>query len=427
MLSFYGNGAAADGGGSTVEQLWERGSGEDSIQQILTGTTKSNNASGKEAVAEGNATTASGNYSHAEGRNTIASTTSAHAEGLGSLASGQYSHAEGFNTTASENSAHAEGYVSRASGKYSHAEGSQTIASSTASHAEGYNTTAAHRYSHVEGMNTIATTYGTHAEGNATTVSGTYAHAEGYATKAEGGQSHSEGQATRAIGVSAHAEGQTTTASGDYSHSEGYYTKASALHTHAQNYYTIAASTAQTALGKYNIEDNQNQYAVILGNGTASNARSNAAMVDWNGNLSIAGGLTLDMNSVNPTIITPSKMDTIDEVLAHIVDIDSVNGQYEFVNRLGEPISWQELKDYAYILQETHTEENGEQEYIVDYQSEAENDRYYLYITSLAGFDTVTFKMKYNRIVYGFNGADSNIASQRIYDIVTVNYAVANS
>jgi hypothetical protein len=39
-------------------------------------------------------------------------------------------------------------------------------------------------------------------------------------------------------------------------------------------------------MGKWNIEDNQDTYAFILGNGAADNARSNALTVDWNGNLS---------------------------------------------------------------------------------------------------------------------------------------------
>ena len=80
MLSFYGNGAAAgDGGGSTVEQLWERGSGEGSVKQILTNTTVENVASGRYSIAEGFGTTASSIYTHSEGYNTIAKNHAAHA------------------------------------------------------------------------------------------------------------------------------------------------------------------------------------------------------------------------------------------------------------------------------------------------------------------------------------------------------------
>lgn len=64
------------------------------------------------------------------------------------------------------------------------------------------------------------------------------------------------------------AEGTGTTASGMSSHAEGYYTTASSAYQHAQ--------------GKYNIEDANDKYADIIGNGTAA-ARSNAATVSWTG------------------------------------------------------------------------------------------------------------------------------------------------
>lgn len=77
-----------------------------------------------------------------------------------------------------------------------------------------------------------------------------------------------EGTGTTASGGSSHAEGFRTTASGSYSHAEGSDTKASSAYQHAQ--------------GKYNIEDTNDKYANIIGNGTAV-ARSNAATVSWDG------------------------------------------------------------------------------------------------------------------------------------------------
>jgi hypothetical protein len=65
------------------------------------------------------------------------------------------------------------------------------------------------------------------------------------------------------------AEGTNTTASGMYSHAEGSN--------------TIASSNYQHAQGKYNIEDADNKYADIIGNGTSTSARSNAATVSWDG------------------------------------------------------------------------------------------------------------------------------------------------
>lgn len=47
---------------------------------------------------------------------------------------------------------------------------------------------------------------------------------------------------------------------------------------------TSAGSEAQTAIGKYNVEDANGTYAIIVGNGTADDARSNAATIGWDGN-----------------------------------------------------------------------------------------------------------------------------------------------
>ena len=114
-----------------------------------------------------------------------------------------------------------------------------------------------------------------------------------------GNYSVAEGLNTIASGVYSHAEGSDTTASGNYSHAEGWGTIASGSNSHSQNRMTIAAKSSQTALGTYNIEDasdttthpsgttSYGQYAVIVGNGTSSDARSNALTVDWNGNITI--------------------------------------------------------------------------------------------------------------------------------------------
>ena len=64
---------------------------------------------------------------------------------------------------------------------------------------------------------------------------------------------------------------------------------ASGNYSHAQNIGTIARREAQTVIGKYNVEGT---YALIVGNGTANDARSNAATIDWNGNAWYAGDVT---------------------------------------------------------------------------------------------------------------------------------------
>ena len=114
-----------------------------------------------------------------------------------------------------------------------------------------------------------------HAEGLITTASGTSSHAEGGNTTASSNNSHAEGRNTTASGMDSHAEGLSTTASGSDSHAEGLYTTASGRHQHVQ--------------GKYNIEDSQNKYAHIVGNGDSDTSRSNAHTLDWSGNAWFAG------------------------------------------------------------------------------------------------------------------------------------------
>lgn len=167
----------------------------------------------------------------------------AYAGGYGSFANNIYSFAHGQNASASNTAAFSHGNSTDASGAYSHAEGDDTTASGTASHAEGYNTTAS---SH-------------------------YAHAEGYQTTAGGSRSHTEGTSTTTSGEGAHAEGYYTIAEGNYSHVQG----------------------------KYNVADSGNDYAHIVGNGTAEDARSNAHTLDWDGNVWFAGNIKIGGTGYN--------------------------------------------------------------------------------------------------------------------------------
>ena len=125
------------------------------------------------------------------------------------------------------------------------------------------------------------------SEGWSSAARGYASHAEGYATNATGHYSHAEGGLAFASGGNSHAEGGSTTASGTDSHAEGFYSVAQGNKSHAQNHYTIANGEDQTALGKYNVADTTS--AVIIGNGTANDARSNALTIDWNGDVNLVG------------------------------------------------------------------------------------------------------------------------------------------
>jgi len=151
-------------------------------------------------------------------------------------------------------------------GSYAHAEGTITQATGTAAHAEG--------------RNTQATNLGAHSEGEATTASGYAAHAEG--------------ESTQASEYTAHAEGYTSVASGRYSHAEGEYNIASGTGSHAEGYNNDARGDYQHVGGKFAEYDDNDTYAVMIGNGTSSSNRKNAFALDWNGNATFDGRVDAD-------------------------------------------------------------------------------------------------------------------------------------
>lgn len=119
---------------------------------------------------------------------------------------------------------------------------------------------------------------------------GECSHAEGKYTIASGNRSHAEGGVTEASGDSSHAEGSSTKASGNDSHAEGWGTKAYGECSHAEGGNTIASGFYSHVQGLYNIEDTENKYIHIVGNGNAQ-ARSNAHTLDWDGNAWYAGNV----------------------------------------------------------------------------------------------------------------------------------------
>ena len=93
-----------------------------------------------------------------------------------------------------------------------------------------------------------------------------------------------------AAGTYSHAEGYKTTASDNYSHAEGNGAKASSYASHAEGLNTTASNYASHASGKYNVAmttggsvSNTIGTAFVIGNGTGSNALSNAFSVQYSG------------------------------------------------------------------------------------------------------------------------------------------------
>lgn len=145
---------------------------------------------------------------------------------------------------------------------------------------------------HAEASASYAISFGSNA-----VASGTASQAMGWYTEASNTGAFSAGVRNVSSGAASFTSGQFNTASGESSHAEGIYCTSSGQSSHAQNTGTEAASASQTAIGKYNVSDSADTYALIVGNGTGSSARSNALTVDWNGNVAAGNTLTLGTNT----------------------------------------------------------------------------------------------------------------------------------
>ena len=198
--------------------------------------------------------------------------------------------------------------------------------------AEGSGTQATANFAHAEGGGTTASGLASHAEGTSTTSSGSCAHAEGTSTKAIGGCSHAEGFGSSANYDESHAEGYYTIAAGVAAHAEGYEAIAAGSMSHAEGYNTTANRRSQHVFGEYNIVDDntgvngtkRGTYVEIVGNGSGTNARSNARMLDWNGNEKLSGTLTLATGSANESTISGIELKTIKQ--------NSSTATYDIVN-----------------------------------------------------------------------------------------------
>ena len=208
---------------------------------------------------------------------------------------GAYSTALGFNVEASGLASTAFGQSSHAKGIRSFAEGVNTFAEAEDSHAEGYITKAA--------SNTASAALGAHAEG-----AGTYA-GDYYYIYALGSGAHAEGKnddmPRKSISTAA---GQVTHgAIGQGAHAEGYNAIANGTASHCEGYNTIAGPYAHVQ-GRYNVEDNNNVFADIVGNAWSKNTPGNAYALDWSGNLYVSGKIyqnCTDYSTNASGIVTP--------------------------------------------------------------------------------------------------------------------------
>lgn len=179
---------------------------------------------------------------------------------------------------------------------------------------------------------------------------GTAAVAMGQGTSAKGNFANASNFNTVASGAYSHAEGRDTIASGSVSHAEGTETIASGIRSHAAGYGTIASGDDQTVIGKYNIGDEDNTYAFIIGNGSAESSRANLFTVDWNGEV-ISNGEKLATEtyvSNNGGKIDSIKVnDVAQEIQDKSVNIKVPTTTSELINNSGFLTEHQDISNLA--------------------------------------------------------------------------------
>lgn len=149
-------------------------------------------------------------------------------------------------------------------------------------------------------------------------ASGDWSFASNYFTKASGDRSHAEGMNSRAEGMASHAE-NAAVAKGQYAHAENFQTGAYGNNSHSEGNGTIAQGKDQHVSGRYNIVDNNNQYAEIIGNGSLLDGESNARSLDWDGNEYLMGDVYVGCGTDS----------TGGTKVAKITDIPDVSGKID--------------------------------------------------------------------------------------------------
>jgi hypothetical protein len=149
-------------------------------------------------------------------------------------------------------------------------------------------------YSVATGLDTKATDIAATALGRRTTASELHATALGFETTASGNSATAMGDTTTASGFAATAMGRNTTASGSYATATGFATTASGTDATAMGTNTTAATDHSLSTGAFNSANHpfSDGTLFVVGNGTSDTDRSDALVLDDQGNLTVSGDAT---------------------------------------------------------------------------------------------------------------------------------------
>ena len=229
--------------------------------------------------------------------------------------SGDYATAIGVSTTASGEHSTAMGYYTLASGYASTAMGNTTYATALSSTAMGIATEASGNGSTAMGWQTKAAGNRSTAMGYQSEAQGLNSIAMGYLTIASGEQSTAMGESTIASGYTATAMGRSSTAIGTASAAMGAQTTASDYGSLVIGQYNSAGSSVTTDL--QSLMFNTENTAFVIGNGTGENGRTDAFVVMFNGDATLAGNL-----SVNSDARLKSNIVSLGSTMSKLLEVD---------------------------------------------------------------------------------------------------------
>ena len=265
---------------------------------------------------------------------------------------GIYASAMGNSTTASGNESTAMGYDTTASGEASTAMGYSTTASAQSSTAMGRGTTASETNSTAIGAYTEASGSSSTAMGYDTTASGEVSTAMGYDTTASGYFSTAMGVVTTASGWYSTAMGRNTTASGNYSTAMGYGTTASDYGSLVIGQYNSSGSSVTNSAISFSTSNT----AFVIGNGTASNAKSDAFKVMFNGDATVSNDLTVSGDVVvSSDARLKSNIVSLGSTLSRLLLIDGKSYEMKGKQKIG--VLAQDIKE---VFPELVTEDSNE-------------------------------------------------------------------
>jgi hypothetical protein len=168
------------------------------------------------------------------------------------------------------------------------------------------------------GSSSMASGYNSAAFGRSTTASGQVSTAFGTNTLASGSYSFALGSGTSATATLSFATGSNTLAAGQYSTAMGRDSRSMSWLSAALGQGTVAKGYASTVVGMYNdsilVSSQQSSTSTtplfIVGNGSSDNDRSNAMVVQKNGNVGIgtnnpASSAILDISSTSQGLLVP--------------------------------------------------------------------------------------------------------------------------